>query len=727
MGAPLLAESVVTQSSTGRSRCRAVALVLALLVPVAIDPWVGDHQLAKAVVLALAGAVALLGEALGGVRGARRPTWAETWLALFALWALASAAWAPNAPLAWARATVSIGMLGVLRAARASVPEGRTRVVVLGMLAVGAVGMIVDGALVLAGKASGDYDPSAAKFSSGLFVHNNLASSYATLLAPLAVAMLASARPGRRAVRVSGVIALVGLVAYLFVLNSRAGLLAAALGVGVAIGARLARPWLARRAAPSGALRAAAVAVVVVAALLPFSTSARGVAKDLFYDAVSVTGLDPGDVQRRPVLWAKGMRMVGDHPVLGVGAGNFAVMLPRYDRLIVKVPHAHNDALHVLTEMGPVGLALFAAWLVASAAQVGAALLRAARDGRGGALAAGATGMLVVFVVTGVFETPWRLGATAATVALLLGLVAGRLDEGRDPPRGLPMGLRVAWVLAALAALSSAVVRTTGLWWLADAEARAVAGDVEGAIATCRRLAALPLGSPVPHTMLADVAEGAGRLDEALEHRRAASDLWPYGATVLEDQGDTLFALGRHLEALESYERAMAASPGRSELRYKVAFALDRVGRRIDAIEVFEAEVQRQRAVDTAVVLELAKLWQREAEARLAAAEPPTPEALEATVAARHFYALVLQDGTTDLRAIAAAPFEYLTDILQRRPGSPDSWWPTIYEPWRQRHGWLHLPATSLYTSMTRDVRKLYPGWEEPHGPPRPAAMRNEP
>lgn len=703
--------------------------MLALLVPVAVDPWVGDHQLAKAVLLAVAGSLALLGEAVGRDAG-RRPGALEVLLGLFVVWALASVAWAPNPPLAWGRAALAIGTLGVFRAARASVAVGATRPVVLGMLGVGAVGMVVDGALVLVEQASGELDASAAKFSSGLFVHNNLAAGYVTLLAPLAVAMFAANRAERmrRGVQVAGVVALVGLVAYLLVLRSRAGLLGAAFGVGVTVALLALRGRIARGRTPGRAARVAAVVLVVVAAGLPFSETARGVAKDLFYEAVAVTGLDAADVQRRPVLWAKGVQMAHDHTLKGVGAGNFAVVLPRYDRLIAEVPHAHNDALQVLAELGVVGLVLFLAWLTAAAGLVGTALVRGARDGRGRALACAAGGALTVFVVSGLFETPWALGATASTIALLLGLVAGRLDADAPEAAASRAPLRrVLWTAAALTAVVSATVRVQGVRWLARAEQATARGDAGAAVDAYRRLAALPLGSHVPHAMLAEVAERAGRLDEALEHRRAASARWPHGAAVREQEGELLFALGRYGEALEAFEHALSSSPGRQDLRYKVAFALDRVGRRVEAIEMLEADVQRQRGVDVPVVLQLAQMWQREAEARLEQAAPPTREALVAAVAARHFHALVLQDGTPDLRAVAAEPFEYLTDILQRQPGSPDSWWQDVYEPWRRRHGWLHLPRTALYTSIDADGRKLYPGWEELVGPTRPPALRNSP
>lgn len=69
----------------------------------------------------------------------------------------------------------------------------------------------------------------------------------------------------------------------------------------------------------------------------------------------------------RVYVWASAFRMVKDHPVLGVGIGNFKVIYPLYrsdkDREItpkgVKYSQTHNDFLQIWAEMGTLGLACF--------------------------------------------------------------------------------------------------------------------------------------------------------------------------------------------------------------------------------------------------------------------------------------------------------------------------------------------------------------------------------
>ena len=88
----------------------------------------------------------------------------------------------------------------------------------------------------------------------------------------------------------------------------------------------------------------------------------------------------------RTDLWTMGWRMVEDHPIRGVGVGNFPARSVDYllrpgrtdhDAYIVDTPkEPHNIYLAVLSELGIVGFALFAAILATALA----AALHAARQ-----------------------------------------------------------------------------------------------------------------------------------------------------------------------------------------------------------------------------------------------------------------------------------------------------------------------------------------------------------
>jgi O-antigen ligase len=82
-----------------------------------------------------------------------------------------------------------------------------------------------------------------------------------------------------------------------------------------------------------------------------------------------ITKLDGGT--GRTDIWRVGSRMVSAHPVRGVGSGNFQLSsvhyllknpgAVRYDYFVDHPKVAHNTYLHVLAELGLVGLALFLA------------------------------------------------------------------------------------------------------------------------------------------------------------------------------------------------------------------------------------------------------------------------------------------------------------------------------------------------------------------------------
>ncbi|HEY6327254.1 MAG TPA: O-antigen ligase family protein [Candidatus Cybelea sp.] len=104
-----------------------------------------------------------------------------------------------------------------------------------------------------------------------------------------------------------------------------------------------------------------------------------------------------GGVGNRSELWAAAWRMWRDRPLLGVGAGNFELELPRYGVFGVRT-HANSWYLQALAEGGVV---LFAATLALVAA------ILAALGGKG----------LLARLRGG---SPWVLAGLAATVALAL-------------------------------------------------------------------------------------------------------------------------------------------------------------------------------------------------------------------------------------------------------------------------------------------------------------------
>ncbi|HEX5011750.1 MAG TPA: O-antigen ligase family protein, partial [Planctomycetota bacterium] len=562
------------------SVARRVLLALALLVPLVVDPFGADTQGMKAELLALCGGLLLLLDARD--RLARRPVARldapELLLLALVVWAAASVAWATNSAMGLPRVLSLVGVLGLARGVRAEVPDAdAAQRWLMGLLLCGLAATAAD--VVLSEHARAALTGTEEKHASQIFVHNNMAASFAMTLAPLLLAFALGGRQG--ALRVLWVLALAGLVAYVLVLESRAGLLGIVLAVVVTGGLFLLRERLARSGPPRRRALLVAGALVLVAGLLPLSDAARGLAKDLYYASVKATGIEIADVSFRQILWRKTLAMVHDQPLTGVGAGNFPVVFPRYEHLREAKPHAHNDALQVLAELGLPGLLLFLALLAAIALRLWRSLCGGGARERFAVLA-GLAGLLAVFVVGGVFEVPFALAATAAALAWTMGLSAA-LESPPAPAGPGRRGATLVLLLLGLATVAVALWRLPASWLLRRAERAAADGRLDEALSLYADVAALPTGAYHPERMQGLIERQRGHLDAALVHLRRARALDPWSSERMVDEGDVLYDLGLFSEAADAYERATRAAPGVDEPFLKLQLALSKSGQRLRA------------------------------------------------------------------------------------------------------------------------------------------------
>lgn len=119
--------------------------------------------------------------------------------------------------------------------------------------------------------------------------------------------------------------------------------------------------------------------------------------------------------QKRRLLVGAAWRMFLDHPVLGVGAGNYTVHFDEYADEVGsaareyedpgELHYPHNLYLEIAAETGLVGLAVFAAAVAAALVALRRArtAFLAAGDGRTAALARGFETALVGYLVSGLF------------------------------------------------------------------------------------------------------------------------------------------------------------------------------------------------------------------------------------------------------------------------------------------------------------------------------------
>lgn len=263
----------------------------------------------------------------------------------------------------------------------------------------------------------------------GTFRQPNPYAGYLGLIAPLAVSLTLWAWSNRQRSGLKLSLALSAAAAViclgLLVSWSRGAWLAFAVALVVVVLAH------SRRAAPVvlALAVAAGLALSIFGAtdLLPPSVTGRLSDLQEYVGLIDVARTEVTDanfsVVERIAHWQAALAMWTDHPWLGVGAGNYAVVYDQYNlpRWYEPLGHAHNIYLNFAAEAGLLGLLAYLWLWLASLWQA----LRgaAASDRLTAAVAAGILGGLTAATVHNFFDNLW-VQHIYLTLALLLGLLA---------------------------------------------------------------------------------------------------------------------------------------------------------------------------------------------------------------------------------------------------------------------------------------------------------------
>jgi O-antigen ligase len=163
-------------------------------------------------------------------------------------------------------------------------------------------------------------------------------------------------------------------------------------------------------------------------------------------DAVGLGGVAFGHVTdanfsavERAAHWLAGVRMFATHPLLGVGAGNYAVAYPAYHPRGWYAPlaHAHNYYINIAAECGIVGLIAYVL-LAGSALWYAYATYKGTRDPFSQATALGVLGALVATDFHNLFDVLYVHGMVTL-LALLMVLV---VTTSRTPVASLRTEIR---------------------------------------------------------------------------------------------------------------------------------------------------------------------------------------------------------------------------------------------------------------------------------------------
>jgi tetratricopeptide (TPR) repeat protein len=374
-------------------------------------------------------------------------------------------------------------------------------------------------------------------------------------------------------------------------------------GVVVAAGAALER----RRAlSPATAARVhrgvAAVALTLLVALLAGGWAAAGnpVARarhawDTFkspkgYAANSNTGsrLTSGLGSSRYDFYRVALDEFAAHPLLGIGADNFAEPYLAHGRSTETPRYPHSVEMRTLAQTGLVGAllavvglgaALLAAWRALAQRHPDAALARA--------VAAAAVAGFAYWVVHGSFDWFWEFAGLGAPAFALLGLACALAP--RTPEQAAPREQRPRWPLAValgIAALATVVSLTAP--WLSSLEVESAAHvwvrSPARAYARLDHAARLNPLSDEPYVVAGSIALRLGEYARADHEFSLALERTPGDAYATLERGAIASASGDRREALVLLERAVRLAP-RDPLAL-AALAEVRGGHRVDIGEL---------------------------------------------------------------------------------------------------------------------------------------------
>jgi len=415
-----------------------------------------------------------------------------------------------------------------------------------------------------------------------LFPHSYLAAQYLVMVFAGGLVLLHErGLPRRWALAVGAALVPVGV--YLLAIGSRGAYLA----TGIALGTHL---LLRARAAGGGRGRALvaraagfALAAAVLLVLVSLAGLLPGVASHALERVLLVFDPQASDFNfSRLRIWSDTLRMAADHLLTGVGPGGFDLLLPSYHYAVRPVPHAHNQYLHVLAELGLPGLIAFLFVLrhAVHAVRKGAVVLAPDAERRAAFHAGSAA--LVAALVYFLFETPLKWPEAGSLLMILLALVTRAGCTSRERP-GAPVPAAAG--LLAVAVLLGVVYPN----WIGYGRAGALA--VQSAADEQAAHAALAAGDP---------GRAKAFIDRALDGLLAADRLFPWRANILAHRAELLYSLGRSEEALADSRTADARQPGNFRTLNAIGAIELQLGRPELAIEPLRGAISSHRGPESA-------------------------------------------------------------------------------------------------------------------------------
>lgn len=339
--------------------------------------------------------------------------------------------------------------------------------------------------------------------------------------------------------------------------------------------------------------------------------------------------------------WTEAVQMIKDHPLLGVGIGNYAMARFPYSRYVdprpasfLLVEHPHNEYLFAAAEMGLIGFLVWL-WVLVSAGRLAWKDLSGARTTSTYVMTVGCAGALAGALVHSLWFYPWHSVSSALNLWVIMGFL-----EVLHRDQGEPVGSFASSVGRRSAVALAAVGLVVVLWlsfyrlsfkplvadWyagqglfkltfgnpaegMADLQSALAwddfdfripmqvgevyfkTGEYDKAVDQYRRAAERAPGLPSAHANLGLSLYMAGFPDQAGEEYQKALRITSNYPVVHNNLGNMYLEKGDYVMAAEEYRKAIALSPQYANAHYNLGQVLVKTGQLGEALASYREAV----------------------------------------------------------------------------------------------------------------------------------------
>jgi hypothetical protein len=263
--------------------------------------------------------------------------------------------------------------------------------------------------------------------------------------------------------------------------------------------------------------------------------------------------------ESRYQFWSAAVDENASEPLTGTGSGTFEYWWTRNGDVPEIARDTHSFYLQTLGELGIIGLLVLAAFLATVLVGGGRNLIRAGRSRP--ELAAALAGC-VAFCITAITDWMWQIPVLAIAFLLLAAVLVSADDGSEEDERpGMGLPVRVALILAALAAIVAISLPLASTSLLRESEADARAGDLPAALSAARSAQNVQPYAASPYLQEAlvlesqgDFAAAASAAAEATERESTNWRTWLILSRIEAELGDAT-------AAVRDYRRARMLNP----------------------------------------------------------------------------------------------------------------------------------------------------------------------